>query len=228
MTRRTKVTTAALLLAAATIAAPAAAAERDLDDVSADAAGGSATALACAVPAVGTYFHAALADVAARRWGAVPSTLEEEILDLAADAVYHAATRGDASGDAIEHLLRAGGPACTDARALPRKDAPLAFERCSAAPVGARRGDPACALALAARAALAGDPRESRSYLGELVVSSTFDRLYVGKTLSEEEKSSLYEGIAFGVREALLAPDERATTIDDDVERAFAGIDLDR
>lgn len=208
----------------------------NLDAISSTTAATAAAALACERPAARRYLSPTLRDLAGRRWGALPGTLEEDVLALSADAVHAAATRGDAKGDALAQLLRNEARVCSDTEVRAARAAVFstpaaadvgAVERCEALPLVGRRGEPACSLALAARAALAHDAGEARAYLTELVVAAAFDQLYTGNVLSKEEKDDLFEGISYALREAILADNERLVTVDEDVARAFAGMDLE-
>ena len=201
--------------------------------VSASAARRSAEAIACSSPKARAYLARTLRDVAERRWGLVSDDLETDTVDVVEDAVYEAASRGDAGGDALRRFLGQTERTCSPAdleharRALAGADEPeTKTAACERAGLARRRTDPACSVALAARAALEGEPDTTRARVADYIAAAAFDAIFDQKNLSEREKDVLFEATASALQEVVLAPEE-ADTIDKQVAHAFGGIDLE-
>lgn len=205
-----------------------------LDAITDPAARQAAETLACTSPPARYYLRHALRDLDARRWGTVMTSLQGDVVDLVSDAVYAAASKPQ-EGDLLRRFVGEPAPVCAPAERAAAREAldqpeeaspPTAVDRCLARPLHERRHDPACSLAGAVRAAMDGDVPAARENVADLVAAVTFDVLYTGRSLSEPQVNALFERVAYALRRGILAR-EGEETIDEDVTRAFGGVDLD-
>lgn len=227
-------------------AEPPTATDDGLDAIGEPAARAAAESIGCSSAVARRFFALTLHNLAERRWAMVPASLEDETADLAADAIYDALVRGDTTGEALHRFMSEGRSAtCTDAalldvrRVLANADIrtdETRVDACAKRRLADRRRDPACAVALAARAALQREPEVAKTHAAHFVAASTFDGIYDGHALSEAEKDALFEGIAAALQEVVLTADDAERrpegpdadrTIDEEIALAFGGIDLD-
>ena len=198
----------------------------------------AALRIACSSEKARRYYAGTLRDLEQRRWGLLRSSIADDTIALAGDAVYDAARRGHGDGEAFARFIGASRAPdkCTTSelegarRALAESDRALdatAVSACASRPIAERREDPACALALAARSALDGDEDLAREHLADLVATLTFDRVYDGKVLSSPQRDELFRRMALSLRAVIVTADDDDPTIFDDVTHAFGAIDLD-
>lgn len=226
-----------LIVATATLAPRFAAAEPEragLEAISDPAARQAAESIACTSLPARHYLRHALRDLDARRWGTVMTSLQGDIVDLVADAVYAAASK-PAPGDPIARFVGEPAPTCVPAERNAARHAldepesafgPTSVDQCLARPFHERRQDPACSLAAAVRGAMDGDVPAAREHVADLVAAVTFDVLYTGHSLTEAQVNAMFEHVAYALRRVILAG-ENDTTIDEEVTRAFGAVDLD-
>lgn len=246
MNRSTRRTLLALLTPALSLVAPTNAhadtAEAPsglaLDRVSTEGAHLAATHLACGSPRARRYLRRTLRSMELRRWGLITKNLNDDTIDLVADAVYAAASSGrsDPNVDVLRKFVDspdAPRPGACDEEAVRRTldradEEPIEtdVDRCTRRPLVERRRDPACALAAAVRAGLDGDVATAQINVADAIAATTFDVLYTGKALNEPQKDALFEHVAYELRE-VLTTEANDETIDTDVLRAFSHMDLD-
>lgn len=208
-----------------------------LGAIDADLARDAAERIACASPKARRYFARTLRNVQQRRWGVVRASLEDDTIDLVGDAVYEAALRGDGRGEALARFVAGGKPAeaCTAAElaqaraALERADhepTPSEVDHCAGKRISERRKDPACALAIAVRAAMDDEFELAQASVADLVATATFAAIAPEKALSSAQEDMLFEHVALALRGMVLAEDDEPTIVED-VAEAFKGLDLD-
>lgn len=205
-----------------------------LEAISDPAARQTAETIACTSPATRRYLRHALRDIDARRWGTVLTSMQTDTIDLVSDAVYASASTQPA-GDPLRHFLGEPAHTCSaseHAAARAALDAPeesfgpSEVDRCLMRPLRERRRDPACSLAAAVRAALDNDTTTAREYVADVVAATAFDTLYTGKSLTDAQADSLFEHLAFELREVIISSEEEES-IAADVHRAFGSLDVD-
>ncbi len=233
MLRRCLAGLAAIAILLSPCVASADEAEASLSSISEGAAREAAIQIACTSPASRRWLKGTLRDLAARRWGMLESTFRRETIDLVGDAVY-AETKRSAANDAVRVLLGEPGAECSakERRAavqalaeIDGSETPSDVDRCLAKGLAERRRDPGCALAASVRAALEGDSAVARANLADVVAAAVFDAIVPSK-LSEPQKDAVFEHIAYELREVMIT-EPNDETIDADVGRAFANVDLD-
>ncbi len=196
----------------------------------------AASRIACGAPRVARYYARTLRVIDRQRWGSLRDAARADAIDATADALYLAARAGNASPEPFAALFGKTKPrdACSPAEldaavvAIDRADAPQArseVDRCAAAPPDKLRDDPACIVAMAARAALEGDDDRAVATMADLLAVTTFAKVYDGSHLSPADRGVLLENIARGLRATAAGDDDRA--IDEPLAYAFRGLDLD-
>jgi hypothetical protein len=196
----------------------------------------AAARIGCGAPRVARYYARTLRVIDRQRWGSLGDAARADAIDAAADAVYLATRSGNAAADPFAALFGkskardACSPAELDAAvvAIDRADTARAesdVDRCAAAPPDKLRADPACIVAMAARAALEGDHERAVGTMADLLALTTFAKVYDGNHLSPADRATLLENIARGLRATATGDDERA--IDEPLAHAFHGLDLD-
>jgi hypothetical protein len=205
-----------------------------LERVSRPAASAVAEQLACASPIARRYFASTLKAIGDRNWGFVRERLEGEAEGLVVDAVYKA-SRGDGSVEALEAFVGRPSATCqprelavarTALRTAPTTSYSTDVDACAAGGIGSLRSDPACALALAAKAAFDGVPQVTARSIADLLLATSFERLHGGtKALSPAELDDLFENSVIALRDAAAVRDQERT-IADEIASAFNGVNL--